>query len=267
MFLQKKIGANTPSNYVNLSVDGETTSGLLWRLESYPQNNFKGYDAVIISSGGNDLIDSLLPSFLSILSELSGASYKNADLLKKINLASERFFASAKTIGEGVGNNLSAVLSKLKEQNPNAFLGVLSIYDPFDDNESSSIIKLLDLSLISPCIKLLNTYIKKAAEENGFEYIDITELFKGKANEFTNIKNLDIHPNLKGHASIGEELAARYTSFKSKSVFFSSDIFTKKNSFVNTVLGVASIAGATLFGCCAIVISPGKNKIKLTVKQ
>ncbi|MBE6543528.1 MAG: SGNH/GDSL hydrolase family protein [Ruminococcaceae bacterium] len=257
------VGSLEGDSYINLSVDGETSAGLLWRIENSPKTVFSGFDAVIVSSGGNDLIDSLLPSVISIIAEFSGGSYRDADLLVKLNLASEKFFSTAKKTGEDVYRNLSSALSALRKQNPSAYLAVLSIYDPFDDNSNKGALKLIDKALIAPCIDLLNSYIKKSAEENGFDYIDVDSLFSGRAGTLTNIKSLDIHPNAEGHLLISDGILKSYRDFKSKDAFLEIGYPRDKDSFARTALGIATIAGATLFGCASIVISFGKYRVKL----
>lgn len=260
----KSLGSDSPDKYVNLSIDGETTGGLLWRIENSDAELFSGFDAVILSSGGNDLIDSLLPSVISLISEFSKESYNDGDIFKKISLISESFFASAERTSEIVGRNLDLILSQIKENNSHAYTAVLSVYDPFDDKENNGAIKLIDQLLISPCIDIINTNIKNSAEKNGFDYIDVASIFKGNASHYTNIKSLDIHPNATGHLAIGEKITELYNKSASTDVFLETDNgYPAAENHVRRAFAIASIAGATLFGCAFVVISFGKFKVKL----
>ena len=202
--LAEKSGLKNGENYFNLSLDGETTSGLLWRIKNSDKGAFSGFDTVIISSGGNDLIDSLLPSVIALATELTGKSYSDMGIIPKLTLAAEKVTESTKTVSQQIMKNLDAVLKELKKKNPNAFIGLLGIYNPFEDSSNPFPLNLLNRSIIRPCIDLINNAIKSVAEENGVCYIDLSESFNGRARELTNIKNYDIHPNHEGHALISE---------------------------------------------------------------
>ena len=67
------LGAQKNESYFNRALDGETSSGLLWRINNSDKGLYSDFDAIVISSGGNDLLDSLLPSVISLFSEFGGA--------------------------------------------------------------------------------------------------------------------------------------------------------------------------------------------------
>lgn len=219
--LANALGVRSQDDYVNLSIDGETTFGLLWRISEMDKSLYSGFDTVVISSGGNDLLDSLMPSLMSLIGEFSGDSYHNAELLSKIKLVGDKFFSKTKQTADLLGDNLDKSIEMLRQNNPDAFIAVLSIYDPFSDENNSALYKLIDKTVIKPCISIINDAIRSSAQKNGVHYIDIFKAFEDNARKLTNISELDIHPNSNGHRLIADKLKEEYEAIASSSVFLS----------------------------------------------
>lgn len=264
--LSKELGCKLGDSYLNLSVDGETTSGLLWRLSNLSEKELSGFDAVIISSGGNDLIDSLLPSAISLISEFTGNSYKSTDILKKLGLASKGFMSSTKRISDSIYSNLDSALGIIKKNNPEAFISILSIYDPFKSAFDSKTMELIDTCVIAPCIDMINSRIKDAAEKNGVEFIDISKSFKSSATEYTNIKKFDIHPSAQGHRVIAENVLEAYKKHRSDGVFLlSNDGLMTDNTGTPVIL--VGVTSAAIFSGVAAVLFFSKHRKKSISKQ
>ncbi len=265
----RSLGSRQGSEYFNHTIDGETSAGLLWRLENSIEAN-EDFDAVIISSGGNDLLDSFLPSAISLISEFTGKTYKDAQMIKKLAEISKQIKASTKILAENTFKNLDKSLGIIKEKNPNAYIGVISIYNPFDGAFDSAMLNVFIKTILDPGIKAINESISKAAEENGVEFINIYDKFVGRSKELTNIKNFDIHPNAEGHKVIFETLQSSYNAHNTKDVFApvnyndASDFwnFTTSKTF-KKILAVTTICGATLFGCICVLISFEKYGVTL----
>jgi hypothetical protein len=85
---------------------------------------------------------------------------------------------------------------------PDSRIFIQTLYNPFDGYKISA----LD-ELAQDKIGRLNEIIR-ADSEDGENYIvaDVAAAFEGKAQELTNISDLDIHPNADGHAQIAKVL-------------------------------------------------------------
>ena len=109
--------------------------------------------------------------------------------------------------------NIMPVVDMIKEQNPDADLAVIGLYNPMQK------VKLTDKSLIAigevgtVLIAGINTYLKANAEKHGYVYVDVTgaetqdtkTLSEGMDAFFGRIMT-DVHPNYTGHETIATQI-------------------------------------------------------------
>ena len=111
--------------------------------------------------------------------------------------------------------------------------------------------------------------------ENGENYLvaDVASSFKGRNQELTNIKDMDIHPNAEGHQLIAktlEELIEKqtftYHDDKAEAEYISEQKVKKaeeeKKSDRRKNIGIAAGAAAAVTACAAVGISIGVHKRK-----
>lgn len=195
------------SDYINLAVDGRTSALLLEALsEEETVSAAENADDVVISIGGNDFLMPMVTAIqMSIMSDpevmqsIMDGSMTQEDFLEK---AKEIDIEGAVT--NAVNNvdislteeNICGILDKIYEVNPDVNVYILTVYDPFEDIEGMEAYSDMSETLLPQ----LNEAIGNAAAEHETAYvIDVYSAFKGHALEYTNISEMDIHPNKAGH--------------------------------------------------------------------
>lgn len=203
----------------NFAQNGLTTDGLLEKLEQEEiRSAVKDCGMVCLSIGGNDL----LHIFLDALSQLgidiqTDTRYDNgmsaADVSSDFynNFSSEfiqKFITDyASQFGPAASKaaeNIKTISGQLRELNPNAVLVMQTVYQPF---ESSDTAKNIIMKPLGAFTAMHLSTINNAVKENAPYTADIMTKFSEKPYLYTNIDNMDIHPNALGHMLIAEEIA------------------------------------------------------------
>lgn len=214
--LAEFLGYKENGGYKNTAIDGQTSEGLLWSITKNPEET-EGYDYISLSIGGNDLLDSLLPAVISAITELSGGSYRESDLRERLGILKEKIGGGINTALINASENIDEILKLLREKNPNSFIAIQTIYNPFDILNKKGYLSYINSILISPYIKALNENIIKSAKKYRIYVIDTNREFEKSPAKFTNIQKGDIHPSAEGHMKIYELMQGAIAHFKAKS--------------------------------------------------
>ena len=177
--------------YDNVAKDGLTSNGLLNKLRNGEMDEYLAEaDAAVVSIGGNDL-----------LGPLEGLIEKNIGLGETL----DRALSLEDTLDEHLDvyeQNLPQIVDEIYDrvEKKDFTLFIQTLYDPLED---FSLTPISDLS--EDKIGDLNRIIVTTSD-NGSRYriVDVAAQFKGRAEELTNIKSYDIHPNADGHALIAK---------------------------------------------------------------
>lgn len=196
------------SDYQNFAVDGRTSGELLTALEDENISAaLSGADTVVVSIGGNDFLQPMINSVMSLFTENSELleEFQNGeitdpeeylDIMREFTDAMTEAANSVDTTA--TGENLRGILGRISELSPDCQTILLTVYNPFEGVEG---MELLDVTAREKLAEL-NAEITAAAEEYGAQTADIFTAFKGNAEGYTNISSMDIHPNKDGHALI-----------------------------------------------------------------
>ncbi len=172
--------------YFNAGLDGRTSAGMLRLLQSGElDDELKSADAVVVSIGGNDMLDTFLDIFNrdnSVREMIERALSLNDDLDSDL---------------EGFARNMPLIAEEL-DKRTDGIIFVQTLYNPMEDTS----IKVIN-KLSAEKIGRLNGIITECSE-NGSRYklCDVAGEFAGRASELTNIGDYDIHPNAEGHRVI-----------------------------------------------------------------
>ena len=237
---------------INDAVSGDTSQQLLDHLNSGEFDEcLAKSDAVVISIGGNDILEIFL-GFLNdnfvMISDENGTTvdWSNISLLKigkdlyemsdKIDVALEKFNTNIQSISNYINSKTDGVVV------------VQTLYNPLDQlNYLQSLENMAEEK-----IAVLNQYIKDNASTDTKEnYIvaDVAPLFIGKAEELTNISDFDIHPNIEGHRVIADCVdktlrTQKYTCFQEIEIEpakSDDSSATKKMAVIAGMAGILSI--------------------------
>lgn len=205
---------------VNLAVEGDTSSQLLEHLSSGEfDEGLADSDAVVISIGGNDILE----IFIDYIHENAG--YSNGEF----NINDVDLWGVISGFGDmedkldealdGYDDNLKQIIDLVREKTSGEIY-VQTLYDPFDelgipvicDKASDKIGRLNDI---------VNSYANYGST-HFYTVIDLVPAFEGKSEELTNIDDIDIHPNAQGHEVIAtlvdEQLRAGSYSYDTQAV-------------------------------------------------
>ncbi len=198
---------------VNRAVSGLTSAQLLEQIKSGDlDRDLRSSDAVIISIGGNDMLDIML----DVLSSC-GVSETGEFDINNLNL----FSAAAAIYGMGgrIDTALSGFETNLKEisaelnARTDAELYVQTLYNPLEYYSDIQI--ATDFSWEK--LDAFNNLIYRHSQDpgSGYHVAEVAERFRGHNGELTNIAKFDIHPNPNGHKAIAEVVDAslRATGF------------------------------------------------------
>ncbi len=177
--------------FANVAKDGLTSGGLLKKLQDGEMDEYLAdADAVVVSIGGNDL-----------LGPLEGLLEKDIGLGETI----DRAISLESKLDEHLDQykeNLPEIVDEIESrtENEDFTLFIQTLYNPLED---FSLTPIANMSVDK--IGDLNKIIVSVSD-NGKRYkvIEVAEPFAGKAEELTNIKSYDIHPNSDGHALIAK---------------------------------------------------------------
>ena len=197
-------------NYTNKAIDGNNSANLLSQLtDEEIAKKIKSSDTIIISIGGNDILDIVFSSLESVMDSLPEQTGQDtaetlsiySDAIKKVTAEIEKpdvqyeFQAGV----NGFLNNYKKIIEKIKIISPTAKIYVQTVYNPFDGVYGFG-------EISSYCENYLSQMNQEIASTSGIAVINIHSAFKGKAMAYTNIMSMDIHPNIKGHHVIYREI-------------------------------------------------------------
>ena len=192
---------------VNDAVTGDTSSQLLAHIkEGEFDGALGGSDAVVISIGGNDLLNVIwdITRDLGYDQENRKFSASDFDLISAIfSIASFN-----ETVDEALSlftRNLNEITDEIRTRT-DAEIFVQTLYDPFSD---------LDVKFITDItgsrVAEFNSIVEENAEKDGthrYTVVDVAKDLEGKSGELTNISKYDVHPNQEGHKVIAEAVDA-----------------------------------------------------------
>lgn len=213
--LAEKYGLIPGTTYFNDAVSGATTSDLIKALDNTEiLKHLNRSDTILISIGGNDLLQVLWSAFGSengMIQENddgSGYTFNAAQILSVLSTLGDNVDAAL----EGFEQNFNTIIDKIRNSNPGALVIVSTLYDPFQGSETFKPVT----EISSDALKRFNAIIKDNATDSdgNTRYIvaDVAGSFGGKEAELTNIADFDIHPNAAGHAEIAALLDTEISS-------------------------------------------------------
>ncbi len=179
----------------NEGLDGRTSEALLEYIRSGAlDEELAKADAVVVSIGGNDLLGSL------IVGLLGGGLTKIIERAKTLS-------KDLDTALDGFEKNMAEISEELHKRTEGEII-VQTLYDPLQELDIKTIANMSEKK-----IGRLNEIIKECSDGGkNYTVCDVAPSFDGKAEELTNIKEIDIHPNAEGHKLISELLDKTITS-------------------------------------------------------
>lgn len=176
----------------NHGVTGERSDEILKRIENQKelQTDIEKADIIVLTAGGNDLIQ----------------TFKK----EKLNINQESFLQPETAYKK----NLSTILKRLNKHNPKAQIYVFGLYNPYD-TIFPEVTEMKDILLS------WNTATESLVEENGAIYFSLSNIFNGEKE--TSLSKTDqksektatsdllyeedlFHPNDKGYQLIAQQL-------------------------------------------------------------
>lgn len=229
-------------NVANYAIDGQTGKELVERMKTTPPAELQECDCVIVSIGGNNILQALktfdniiglaegfeptvfIDYFKYLFAEDAETKEKLAYTIDIINTAfgdinealnSEQFASIIETAGENLYKEIPEIVGEIKKVNPNAVVYIQTVYNPFDGISISltNIEETLDLAYHGErAVAKLNAPINELSEECGYRIVPIWRAFDESTKTLVNAGfdlmkgqfSLDPHPNSKGHSYIAE---------------------------------------------------------------
>ena len=202
----------------NEAVSGATSGDLKTLVEGGTiWDKIASADLITITIGGNDLMNALYDHLASgtdqsaeYIKELLTSGTLSTDEL--MTYAIKLYTFSSENALRNLKDNLTAILTKIQQQNPNATLLVANQYNPYKSLTGTGVIALLPTAFNAEITKL-NTIIEEVARQNNIIVADVYTAFNAAAEEGENLcnatadpLNLDFHPNAKGHELIAKTI-------------------------------------------------------------
>lgn len=195
--------------YINRAVNGDKTGDLARLLPSL-ENEVKSADMIILTIGGNDLLG-LLPEIAYMLSGQQVSDFAQAVAIFAKATPDQyealqndpAFVARMKTVLEEVAANLQTIAAFFKEKAPDARVVFLKQYNPMHNVQGFEAFG----SFGGGFLHNINQAVESVATAFGYETVDVPSVIDERAEELTNIRLFDIHPNAKGHLEIAKLLA------------------------------------------------------------
>lgn len=229
-------------NVANYGVDGRTGQELLDSIKNNPAPELKDCDYVIISIGGNNILQALkdfeniigmvenidpmvfVDYFKYLFAEDAETKQKFEYTLEIINTVfgdlneafeSEQFNSIIETAGENLAKEIPEIVAEIKKINPDVKIYIQTVYNPYDGLtvSLSNIEETLDLAHHGErAVAKLNAPIEALAKECGYTVVPVWRAFDESSKSLTNAGfelmkgqfSVDPHPNSKGHAYIAE---------------------------------------------------------------
>ena len=221
--LAKEYGLEADKSLFNYSVSGGESFGLIEQLHDTDDGILRNADTVIISIGGNDIMDTYGERLMyfantykkdlyragikfqeynpvSILSQLSTAFFdakKSEAIMKVFESASDEYtLGYYKKIVSMYEDNVKEAIAYIRDVGSEADIYLFALYDPM----SVFPIDMPFFNSLHENIGVMHEYVLNLAEENEKVYaVDVYSHFDGHYLEWTNILKFDIHPNKAGH--------------------------------------------------------------------
>lgn len=191
----------------NFAAEGETTQQLMDILESDREifDSLEKSDLICVSIGGNDILDIFYDDLVGIAEGFSvsqGGEFSiSPEAIEKLIIS---FSSSLGSASAQAGENIGKISDKITEINPEAKIIFQTVYNPFETDEQSMKPVYTPLyTFTSIYLSAINNAVRNN-DKTGFADIQIK--FKGCCPKFTNISQMDIHPNRIGHLLIAEEI-------------------------------------------------------------
>lgn len=214
----------------NYSVNGLTSARILNKVKEADQDVIKSAKYIIISAGGNDVLDtygavimqavmmnykllqengldkidlsninSLEQPVISLFSDPS-----NSELINKITdlCTSEEAQKTYASITEDYKTNLTEMITYLRSLNTDADIIILTPYDPLSIMEIDNKLVASASSTIKDMNKAASELLNDSSINSRLHIVDLSEAFKDEYKKLTNIEKFDIHPNEDGHSRI-----------------------------------------------------------------
>ncbi len=219
-------------SYENLAVDGTTTEGLLEIVTD--ENNkaaVENADTVVISIGGNDFLVPLVTAMqMSIMSDpevmtaIQEGTFTVETLQDKITPETvKKAFDSAVSVMDVNASfeNLNKIIENINAANGDCDIYVLTVENPFagledmaGTDEALGLEEYADLASSMESLKELSGKYNDAVMNLPGTYdnvytVDVYSAFEGKETEYTNISDMDVHPNKAGHEVIYDLLSEK----------------------------------------------------------
>lgn len=254
----KELPRECEPEMVNVAVTGDTSAELLEHLENGEfDGDLRGSDAVVISIGGNDILEIFL-DFISDdlgIKEGGASDWLNGDV---------SLFSALDALGD-LGDkldtaladyepNLKSIVSHIKDKTDGEIF-VQTLYNPFEYYDKLSF--LVDFS--NEKIGRINQVIEDNAVTEGIEnytIIDVAQEFTGKCGDLTTIKDFDIHPNAEGHKVIADTVDR---SLRTKNYNYSTYDEVTDTAGILLLVGV-SAAGAVIIALVIAAIVRNSKK-------
>ena len=227
---------------VNKAVSGATSGDLLDLIQSGElDEDLRDSDAVVISIGGNDMLEIMLEALKSMgITEKGDFNVRDIDVFS----AASSLLSMDKDVDEALvqfEKNIRTISEELSQRTDGTVF-VQTLYDPLEALSKFSMIT--DFS--EEKIGKLNSVISENSLY-GYKVIDVASSFKGKADNLTNIGEFDIHPNAEGHKVIADNVDA---AFRATGFSYTTIEYGKKEL---TVYWRRAIYG----GCAGLVLLIG----------
>ncbi len=177
------VSAKRGYEFINDAVGGYTSSDLLDQLTNsknarYCASDVAKADIICVSIGGNDIIKD--PDI--------STPFSNRDYASMYTV----FIAKSPTLLSALKSNISKIVSRIKELNPDAVLLVQSLYNPVFASDALRTLGGLGVSAINGTIK---------GAGGGTYYVpDVYSVFT----QASMISSDMIHPNASGHKAIAD---------------------------------------------------------------
>lgn len=230
------------ASVANYGVDGRTGSELVEFLKSTPPEEIKDCDSVIISIGGNNILQMLdtVETAMNALLELDPKAVADyfkytmtpegeekeklsyaCDVLSSvfgaINIAfeSETFNSLIIDAGKRLEEEIPQMIAAIRKINPDATIYFQTVYNPYKDINLSfqDVEQKLNLAAHGErAVACLNAPIESLAEKYGYELVPVWSEFDKSNKKLTNAGislltaniSFDPHPNANGHELMGE---------------------------------------------------------------
>lgn len=214
----------------NLAADGETSQTLRSKLED-GTIQVPEADLITLTVGGNDLMNGLYAFLVQRYQAANpGEDFDTADAREKLMTGDMEFLSfaaeqvpdfpgssQATAAMDGFAANLAAIVSAIRQSNPDVRILVASQYNPYSylAKKYGELFDQAELiaSVFDQGAQALNGVIRAGAAEGGYTVLDVYTVFEAAVGQEPAVKpcnpspiplNLDFHPNQTGHDLIAQ---------------------------------------------------------------